>query len=225
MQKPATSGLWPLAAIFLCCSLAIGPFVSPAYAQNGERQRTVAGAASDAVTQPLEDLNLKSRKIPAVLRLAQHAPYVIEGLQQCPTLQIAIQELELVLGPDADEVADKSGVARTALDAGGNFLGGFIPFRGVVRTLSGANKKRADMLAAIYAGVARRSYLKGYSAAKACPKAGETSALKAMIPPGGPAESLPAPFLTIVPGSASPGVPNDKTPGSQSQDIVVDPQK
>ena len=225
LQNPVTSACWPLARIFLSVGLAVGLFISPAYAQNGERQRTVAGAAGDAVTQPLEDLNLKSRKIPTVLSLAQHAPYGMEGLQQCLSLQIAIQELDRVLGPDADEVADEAGVARTALDAGGNFLGGFIPFRGVVRTLSGANQKRAEMLAAIYAGVARRSYLKGYSAAKSCSKTEEIPALTAIIPASDTAENLPAPFLTIVPGAASPAERSEKMPGSMPVNTVNEPIK
>ncbi len=181
--------------------------MSPAYAQNGERQRTVIGAAGNAVTQPLEDLNLKNRKIPPVLRLAQTAPYRTDGRQECSSLQIAILELDRVLGPDADEVADQTGVTRTALHAGGNFLSGFIPFRGVVRTLSGANKKRADMLAAIYAGVARRSYLKGFSAAKACPKSGEVPNVPAATLESGVPEVQPVPFLAIVPGADSPQAP------------------
>jgi hypothetical protein len=189
----------------LAGSLAFSISLSPAYAQNGERQRTVIGVAGDAVTKPLEDFNIKSRKIPVVLLLAQSAPYVTEGLQECSSLLTAIQELDLVLGPDADEAAHEAGVARPALEAGGNFLSGFIPFRGVVRTLSGANKKRADMLAAIYSGVARRSYLKGFSAAMACPKAGEFSVLPAAIVKSDPPdpEVLPVPFLAVVPGAGS----------------------
>jgi len=175
-------------------------FMSPAYAQNGERQRTVAGAAVDAVTKPLEHLNIKSRKIPSVLRLAQSAPYRTDGLPECSSLQLAIQELNRILGPDADEVADQTGVTRSALGAGGNILSGFIPFRGVVRTLSGANKKRTEMLAAIYAGVARRSYLKGYSAARACPKPGEVPAVPVKTLESEIPEIPPVPFLAIVPG-------------------------
>ena len=206
-KNPSLIGSWLRTITFLAGGFGLSIVMSPAYAQNGERQRTVVGAAGDAVTKPLEDLNLKSRKIPTALQLAQAAPYRTDGLQECSSLQIAIQDLDRVLGPDADDVADQAGVARSALDAGGNFLSGFIPFRGVVRTLSGANKKRADMLAAIYAGVARRSYLKGFRAAKGCLKSGEFPNVSADTLGGEVPEGQPVPFLAIVPGADTTQAP------------------
>lgn len=157
---------------------AFALLLNPAHAKQGERQRSVAGSAVDSATQPLADLNIKSRKIPEILLDAQAAPYDMTGLDTCATILGEIGAYDEVLGSDADTEAEDRGLVRGALATGGDLLGGFIPFRGVVRTLSGAKKKRAEMEEAIYAGVARRSYMKGYAAAKGCPTR-EQAALQA----------------------------------------------
>jgi len=45
---------------------------------------------------------------------------------------------------------------------------GLVPFRGWVRKLSGAERYSKQVQAAIAAGAARRAFLKGLMAAKAC---------------------------------------------------------
>lgn len=150
---------------------------SPAVqAQSGEKKDLVGRDALDAATQPLNDLNIMSREIPFMLRAAQIAPYDMTGMEDCQSIYSSLNQLDDVLGPDADEPPEKSGLANTALRAGGNVLGGLIPFRGVVRQLSGANAKAREWQAAIYAGVARRSFLKGFATARGCPSR-ETAAL------------------------------------------------
>ena len=140
-----------------------------AYAQSGEQQDSVRDDAVDAVTQPLSDLNLRKKDIPLILQIAQNAPYSLEAVATCELLQHEIGRLEEALGPDADSPQEEKGLLNTGLQAGGNILSGFIPFRGVVRQLSGANAERARWEAAIYSGVARRSYLKGYMLGQQCP--------------------------------------------------------
>lgn len=198
--------------LLYCCAAFAGLLAStmaatPAQAQNGERQHSVVGTAADAATQPLEDFNLKSRKIPAELLLARDAPYEMTGVEGCASLQYAIIALDDVLGPDADQEKHEAGLMRGALKAGGGLLSGFIPFRGLVRTLSGANKKRTEMAAAIYAGVARRSYLKGFSAAKGCPTSDEAlmNAVDAIIDPGTPTGDVTVPIKEV---SVSEGIMN-----------------
>lgn len=141
---------------------------APVRAQNGEKRDSVARDALDAATQPLADLNIVGRDVPAILVLAQADPYGLDGLTDCPRIHTAIALLDEVLGPDADAERDSGSIANSALRAGGNMLGGFIPFRGVVRQLSGANAREKKMEVAIYAGVARRSFLKGYAAGLGC---------------------------------------------------------
>lgn len=143
---------------------------NPVWAQSGERKDTVAQDAVDAVTQPLSDLHLRSRDIPPVLLRAQQAPYDLTDLEgQCQALRVEIMDLEEVLGPDADAPAEREGLVNQGLQLGGRILGGLIPFRGIVREISGANAEEARWEAAIYAGVARRSFLKGYARALDCP--------------------------------------------------------
>lgn len=131
--------------------------------------------AVDAVTQPLSDLNLRNREIPLILVLAQQEPYDMAQLGDCDALRAEIAQLEEVLGPDADAPADKEGLVNKGLKLGGSTISGFIPFRGLVRQVSGANANAKRWQAAIYAGVARRSYLKGYLAGQECPSREEMS--------------------------------------------------
>jgi hypothetical protein len=109
----------PISQAFFASLLVLGLTAIPAHAQNGKRQHSVAGTAGDAAMQPLEDFNLKSRKIPAKLLLAQGAPYVTEGLETCTSLQSEIVALDDVLGSDADAEADETGLVRGALKTGG----------------------------------------------------------------------------------------------------------
>lgn len=131
--------------------------------------------AVDAATQPLADLNLRKKEIPLILQIAQTAPYDFASMDGCPALNREITRLEEVLGPDADAPADKDGLVNKGLQLGGNVLSGFIPFRGLIRQISGANAERAKWETAIYSGVARRSFLKGYAKGLGCANAEETA--------------------------------------------------
>lgn len=148
---------------------------SPAAAQSGMQQDSVAEDAVDAVTQPLSDLNLRSRDIPQVLLTAQDAPYELAGMEECSALREEVARLDRVLGPDADEPEERAGLVNRGLRTGGKILGGMIPFRGLVRQISGAKAVEKRWEAAVYAGVARRSFLKGYMAGKDCETAEEAA--------------------------------------------------
>lgn len=144
---------------------------TPAAAAQGQRKQGAVGTAADAVTQPLNDLGLRSKDIPYELLAIQQEPYALVGLEQCGAVRAEIAKLEEVLGPDADAPAQNNGAVNKVLKTGGSMLGGFIPFRGVVREVSGANKNRRKMERAVYAGVARRGFLKGYAAGMQCDSA------------------------------------------------------
>ncbi|QUL38362.1 hypothetical protein [Erythrobacter sp. JK5] len=152
----------------LAASALFAVFAAPVHAQSGEKHDSVGEDAVDAVTQPLSDLNLRSKDIPLLLTLAQQAPYDLTNLDDCDALRGEVGRLDEVLGPDADAPQDEEGLVNKGLKTGGNILGGMIPFRGLVRQLSGAKAEEKRWEAAIYAGVARRSYLKGYMAGKSC---------------------------------------------------------
>lgn len=110
-----------------------------------------------AVQQPFKDLNLMKDPIPPVLIRAAEAPYVETQPRDCAALRAELGELEQILGPDLD--AAKSGdsdlISQTLRSVTN------IPFRGVVRKLTGAEKRERIRQRAVFAGVARRGFLKG----------------------------------------------------------------
>jgi hypothetical protein len=121
----------------------------------------------DAVATPASDLNLKKDAIPPLLLAAQERPYNLAGLRRCTDLSAAITELDAVLGPDIDLPVDP----KTGLTAGRvaqAAVGSFIPFRGLIRELSGANSQERKIQVAVQAGFARRAYLKGVGEARGC---------------------------------------------------------
>jgi len=124
--------------------------------------------AVDVATTPVTDLNLRKDEIPPVLIAAQNRPYDLEGLKKCKRLAGAVEELNAVLGPDIDLPQDREG-RLSAGRVAKSVVGSFIPFRGIVREVSGANDHQRRVQAAIEAGLARRGFLKGVGAARGCP--------------------------------------------------------
>lgn len=125
----------------------------------------------DAVTAPLDDLNLKHIDIPDVLTRAAAGPYDMEGLTRCEAIAGEVGRLNEALGPDLDEASPpdkrtkgqkiKQAAGDAAVGAIGDKTHSLIPFRGWVRKLSGAERRDKRVAAAIQAGKIRRGYLKG----------------------------------------------------------------
>lgn len=155
-------------SMLLALAVLFAASPSSALAQGGEKKDSVGAEAVDAVTQPLSDLNLRTKDIPLILQIAQAAPYDLASLDGCRAVHSEIERLEQTLGPDADAPEADEGLVNRGLQLGGNLLSGFIPFRGLIRQISGANAEQARWEAAIYAGVARRSFLKGYAKGMGC---------------------------------------------------------
>lgn len=159
----------------LAASLIVAVSACPVFAQSGAKKDSVGEEALDAVTQPLSDLNLRSKDIPPILLRAHVAPYDLEAFETCEALRVEVTNLNEVLGPDADEPEEAVGFLNRGLQAGGSMLGDMIPLRGIVRRVSGAKAEEAKWRVAIYAGVARRSYLKGFMKGLECQTAEEAS--------------------------------------------------
>jgi hypothetical protein len=123
--------------------------------------------ARDVVSTPATDLNIKKNDIPALLTAAQERPYALRGLGTCSQLGAAIVELNGVLGDDID-VPQTEGRRTSPGRVAQSVVGSFIPFRGVIREVSGASAHDREMQSAILAGVARRSFLKGIGQGKGC---------------------------------------------------------
>lgn len=136
----------------------------------------------DAVRAPLTDFNVVRTEIPQVLTTARENPYAMPVRLDCPALQFDIQQLDLVLGPDLDVPSDPTNRAlyarggeaasNAALDAVRDATTGWIPFRNVVRRLSGAQQAESDLKSAVLAGTIRRAYLKGLGETHGCSSPG-----------------------------------------------------
>lgn len=125
----------------------------------------------DVVTSPLSDMNLKKRDIPMVLQAAVERPYDLSGIKSCTGFMTAIADLDGALGDDIDVAQDKSDEEKMGNSAGAvakSVLGSFIPFRGVIREISGANAQERAWQRAVYAGSVRRAFLKGMGQQRGC---------------------------------------------------------
>ena len=123
--------------------------------------------AKDVATTPASDLNLVKDDIPPVLLAAQDDPYSTKGLSRCMHYAAAVEDLDKVLGPDVDTAGEKSGKLKPGQVAQ-SVVGSFIPFRGVIREVSGARKQQEAMQDAIVAGMMRRAFLKGMGLKLGC---------------------------------------------------------
>jgi hypothetical protein len=124
-------------------------------------------SAKDVAATPINDLNIKKTEIPPLLITAQDKPYDLAGLGSCASLTAAIIEIEKVVGDDIDLAA----AANSNMQAGRvaqSVIGAFIPFRGVIREVSGASSQDRKLRAAILAGNVRRGFLKGVGLQRGC---------------------------------------------------------
>jgi hypothetical protein len=123
------------------------------------------------IKQPFSDLNLVKPKIAPVLVRAKQAPYARPS-GDCQVLNTEIEQLDLVLGPDVDASVQKASLSKKMTDGGFNLARGaassVIPYRGIVRQVTGAEKRSHDANDALLAGMVRRAYLKGYGEVLGC---------------------------------------------------------
>ncbi|MGB7418212.1 MAG: hypothetical protein WA918_03440 [Erythrobacter sp.] len=133
----------------------------------------MTSTARDAATQPLRDVNIVRSKVqPQVARVLDD-PYGFDRPKTCGNLAWEILQLNKALGPDFDVDLEEPGKnkkrANTALRLAGRIGSGLLlPFRGVVREVSGSAANEREYRAATLVGVARRSYLKGIAVEKGC---------------------------------------------------------
>jgi hypothetical protein len=148
-------------------ALAAGLAATPAMAQNQPRTLNNEADARAVAMTPLTDLNLTNDPIPELLLAARNAPYDNAGLRNCRDVLRLVGELDTVLGTDYDmEVPEDRTVS--AGNIAQRILGSFIPFRGIIREVSGANEHERDFREAIAAGMMRRAYLKGRGQGMGC---------------------------------------------------------
>lgn len=135
-----------------------------------------------AAQQPLRDLSVLREPTPTVLDEALRAPYAVPD-GGCPAARAQGLQLDAVLGPDVDAPKPKEGRVQ-AFTAEAVRSAASLPYRGLVRKVSGAAALDEARSAAILAGMVRRGYLKGLL--RAC--AGESTA--ATVAAGGDPASV-----------------------------------
>lgn len=127
--------------------------------------------AEKIATQPLRDLNMMPRELPQKLLSVQQSPYDTHQLETCAAMAQEVRTLDVLLPADVDAVTygyAPRNVGEVILDTGGAMIVGMMPFRGIVRAVSGAEAAEARRRFAINAGEARRSFIKGLGLARGC---------------------------------------------------------
>ncbi|WP_452655060.1 hypothetical protein [Sphingomonas bisphenolicum] len=126
--------------------------------------------AGNIATQPARDIGLDKDEIPPVLLKAVENPYAAPPSRTCKGLKASLAELNAVLGEDftVGAKANENRTGKIAEAVGKTIVNSLIPFRGLVREISGAAPAERRLQAAVTAGVARRGYLRGQAAAKGC---------------------------------------------------------
>ncbi len=193
-------------------------------------QATLQGA----LLAPLRDVNIVKDEVPQSLTGAQEAPYLDPQKASCAELAAMIAPLEAALGPDRGDGAapPKSGGRTMVLGALADVTRDVIPFRGVVRRLTGASRQDQKVREAREAGQLRRAYLKGFASANGCYGPPEQQVAQreepAPPPPVQVAQVAPIPVTPIStpavvsPTPAKPGV-RFNLPESWRAQIAGDP--
>jgi hypothetical protein len=145
-----------------------------ACASNGKEMATVKAPeiqprdVANAATQPVRDLNLAGEEPGDYLAGVVQDPYG-KPPAECSGLDGEIARLDLILGADVDapRKADDDMLGALTIAAVRNVTS--LPFRGVIREVTGAAPRERAMRQALLAGAVRRGYLKGRRTAQNCP--------------------------------------------------------
>ena len=155
---------WPSVLFCVAMPTASALAQSPAMSPDTPMERV-----EDIARTPLDTLNIDKDDVPDKLFLVQFDPYDLSGMTSCAAIEREVRELTALLGPDVDMgPPGEQGWDETAADIGTNVIKGLIPFRGLIREVSGAAAKDRRIAVAVWRGAARRSYLKGVGLAWGC---------------------------------------------------------
>ncbi|MBU1378682.1 MAG: hypothetical protein KKE02_02780 [Alphaproteobacteria bacterium] len=121
-------------------------------------------------SQPARDLGMSKREIPPVLEDALSDPYGIRSLKTCAQLAAAVRTLNDALGPDYQAGGEytENRAGKLAKAGGKSVINSIIPFRSLVREITGAAPADRHMNAVVDAGLARRGFLRGVQYKQRC---------------------------------------------------------
>lgn len=153
-------------------ALAVCVLVTPGCAATTYSHRPGDHRVGEAIGEPFRDTGWTRENPPEVLIRAAEAPYGLPSDPECSAILNEISALDLVLGSDLDEAdgrEDESDIDASGLLSGA--IGGIIglPYRSIVRRLSGAAGRERVLRDAIFAGMVRRAFLKGVARTACAP--------------------------------------------------------
>ena len=137
-----------------------------AMAQDKAKKDDTLDKAGTLARQPARDLGLDKDEIPPVLTKAVDNPYAAPASRSCKGLNRELGALTAALGEDF--AANEDRTRKIAEAIGKTVVNSLIPFRGLVREISGAAPAERRLQAAATAGIARRGYMRGLASAKGC---------------------------------------------------------
>jgi hypothetical protein len=121
--------------------------------------------------QPLRDLGWMREDPPEILKQVEAAPYALGPDWTCERLLVELSDLGVVLGPDLDfPTLDGTPPVVDAEQVMTNAVGGLwsLPYRGIIRWITGATERDRVLRNAILAGTVRRAFLRGVILAVPC---------------------------------------------------------
>ena len=159
MNRIAKMGLLVMSMLMAACA-------SPSKRPDGPSSE--AGPMPDARSSPLSDFNFGKDGIPDVLLAAVEDTYAEPAGKDCATLGAEIAAIDRVLGPDLDVLKAANKDEDVVVRALAGAIRGLVPYRGILRMMTGANRRERRVAAAVAAGGIRRGYLKGLGEAQGC---------------------------------------------------------
>ena len=127
-------------------------------------------SAGQIVTQPVRDVGISKVKIPDVLAESTQDPYSVARVKTCRQISTNLTKLNEALGPDFTPGPHdgENRVGKLAQAGGKTVVNSIIPFRSLIREVSGAAPAQRRYERAIDAGFARRGFLRGVYRTRGC---------------------------------------------------------
>ena len=145
----------------------------PSASSAGRTLKAGMSTATEIAAQPVHDVGLFNPDVPDVLARATRSPYDLTNLSTCEQIYDEIDHLSAFLGPDLDKAERQKDnrLSNLAVAGGKSITSSIIPFRTLVREVSGAAPAARRYEEALDSGFARRGFLKGISLKQGCEQA------------------------------------------------------
>ncbi|HLZ74498.1 hypothetical protein [Phenylobacterium sp.] len=130
---------------------------------------SVGGAARAQVKAGSETgLGLTGADVPPLLATIKADPYKAPTAPACDTVPAEILAINDLIGADLDTPPEPEDNKKSLIAKSGDVARGLVPYGGVVRFVTGANKKDKELREAVLAGYARRGFLRGVEVNMKC---------------------------------------------------------